>query len=177
MPRFPVVVLVCVCLVAGTPQAAEPPPETTEASVRQDDPWSLTLYSNWFLLTGLRLGHRVLDDRTEVSGMWTSASIQGCGIQAPECETGAVFSLGGRRYLTSTRFTAYAGVYLHYLNRGIRFTRRRSLVPDANLGLHWQFWSGFTMGAGYTFFVFDRDREGFNLGQQGWLHTEIGASF
>lgn len=145
--------------------------------IRLAAPLTLSYDSNWFLLSGLRVSYRVRDPRTELGLTVGSAVTTGCGPQAPACETERSVSLGARRYLSTGRFTAYAGTKLHYLHGGIRFRQGRTAMADVNGGLHWQFWNGYTMGFGYTYFLFDGEESGFDLGQQGWMHTEFGKSF
>lgn len=177
-PATPVQLLTLLILsvVPGSVWAA---PEGLEAelSVREADPMSLTLHSHPFLIGGLRLSHRVSDDRTEVGVLLGKAVVTGCAIQAPKCEQYSTVGVGVRRYLTSTRFTGYAGANLYYLAGGIRFTEESEIISDMNLGIHWQFWSGFTFGLGYAFFIHDEDGEGFDLAMQSWFSIEIGISF
>jgi hypothetical protein len=158
---------------SGSSDADEEPSK----SVRLADPWTITGHTHFFQLVGFRLGHRISDERTEVSLFLGSAILHGCAIQTPKCIKEDAYGLGYRRYLFSSRFSGYAGFSLYYLSEGIRFAEEINLLSDFNLGIHWQFWSGFTFGIGWSAFVFNGPEDGYDLNFKTWFSSEIGGSF
>ena len=148
-----------------------------DESLRTAKPFTLSYHSHWFLLGGVRAGYRLWDDYTEVTGQLSQSIVSGCGIQAPECETGVGLSFGIRRYVTETPFTGYIELNAHYFFDGIRFMDESGLATEINGGINHLSESGFIIGVGYGFFFFNDDPNGFSIGNQGWFLTEIGFAF
>ena len=164
-----IVVAVMVIALPARAQAAG----DEERPVRGAESWSVTYHSHLLLISGLRIAYR-LDPDYEVSGLVGQAVLTGCGVQAPECIQAPALNAGIRRYLTTGTWAPYAGLNIHYLTEGLRFSDH-ALLSDVNVGIQAESEGGFIFGAGLNLLSYPTEER--VLGHATWFHSEIGCSF
>ena len=145
--------------------------------IRLIKPITVTYHSHWFLLGGLRLAYRPSDALNEYNVLIGQSVLEGCAIQATECEQGWATNIGYRRYLNGWPFTVYGGANLHWLFEGVRGSTGQRPMLDLSIGFNHQTSGRFNWGMGYSFLTLDDDRRGLNMRYGGWFLTEFGASF
>jgi hypothetical protein len=178
LKKTPLLLLASLLLMSAE-VGAEETGEPTAAPLpdRAARPWSMSYHSHWFLIGGLRAAHRLEDGLTEFSGLFGTAVVTGCAIQAPQCVQAGAVNLGVRRYFSRGRFAAYSGLNIFYLVNGFRYATGPTPMLDLNLGMQWQSRGGFVLGGGYSFLVHPSDSSDRALGLAGWITTEIGYAF
>lgn len=171
--------IILVILCAGhTGYANESASQSAETiPIRMKKRFTVSYHSHWFLIGGLRGAYRISNARTEVNAMVGSSVVTGCGIQAPKCEQGAAFNVGIRRYASPSAFSVYGGINLHGLLKGMRGTDRPLALVDVSLGFNHQTSGSFNWGLGYSGFIFDGDKSGFDPKYARWILSEFGYSF
>ena len=66
----------------------KPKSAQTSKPIRLIKPITVTYHSHWFLLGGLRLAYRPSDALNEYNVLIGQSVLEGCAIQATECERG-----------------------------------------------------------------------------------------